>query len=133
MIDAVLAELSAGEKRTHWMWFIFPQLKDLGRSSTAKYYGIESVAEARAYLAEPILGERLRACTRSVLPHHDKTAHRIFGSPDDIKFRSSMTLFSMAAPGEPLFQQALQQFFEGYPDPLTVALCNRADGSLTHG
>jgi len=129
VIDTVMAELEAGEKRTHWMWFIFPQLKSLGRSSTAKYFGIESVEEARAFLAQPVLGDRLKACTRTVLDHDDKTANAIFGSPDDLKFRSSMTLFSIAAPEEPLFRQALQQFFEGQPDPLTVASCERSDGS----
>jgi uncharacterized protein (DUF1810 family) len=120
VFDSVLAELAAGEKRTHWMWFIFPQLKSLGRSSTAKYYGIESVDEARAYLDHPALGERLKACTRAVLVHRGKSAHAIFGSPDDLKFRSCMTLFSLAAPEEPLFREALAQFFEGSPDPMTV-------------
>lgn len=121
VIDAVVAELQAGKKRTHWMWFIFPQLKNLGRSSTAKYYGIESVAEAKAYLAQPVLGERLKTCTRAVLTHMDRTASGIFGSPDDLKFRSSMTLFSVAAPEEPLFRDALAHFFEGRSDPLTIA------------
>lgn len=121
VIDAVMAELVAGEKRTHWMWFIFPQLKTLGRSSTARYYGIESVDEARAYLEQPVLCERLKACTRAVLVHRGKTANAIFGTPDDLKFRSSMTLFGMAAQEEPLFRQALAQFFEGLPDPMTTA------------
>lgn len=127
VIDTVMTELEAGEKRTHWMWFIFPQLKTLGRSSMARYYGIESVDEARAYLAQPVLCERLKACTRAVLTHHCKTANAIFGSPDDLKFRSSMTLFSIAAPEEPLFRQALERFFGGRPDPLTVASCECAD------
>jgi uncharacterized protein (DUF1810 family) len=126
VIDAVMSELAAGEKRTHWMWFIFPQLKTLGRSSTATYYGIESLDEARAYLDHPLLGERLKACTGAVLGYRDKSAHAIFGSPDDLKFRSSMTLFSMAAPEEPLFRQALAQFHEGQPDPLTIASCSGA-------
>jgi len=129
VIDAVMAELEAGQKRTHWMWFIFPQFKTLGRSATARYYGIASVGEARAYLVQPVLGERLKACTRAVLTHHDKSANVIFGSPDDLKFRSSMTLFSLAAPEEPLFRQALAQFFEGVPDPLTLASCEDADAS----
>jgi uncharacterized protein (DUF1810 family) len=126
VIDAVMAELNAGEKRTHWMWFIFPQLKALGRSATAKYYGLESMEEAKAYLTQPVLGERLRACTHATLGHRDRSANAIFGSPDDLKFRSSMTLFSIAAPAEPLFRQALQCFFEGHPDPLTVASCDSA-------
>jgi uncharacterized protein (DUF1810 family) len=129
VIDAVMAELEAGEKRSHWMWFVFPQLGILGRSSTARYYGIESVEEAKAYLAHPVLGERLKACTRAVLRHHDTTAHAIFGSPDDLKFRSCMTLFGMAAPGEPLFRQALAQFFDGVPDPLTASFRAGADNS----
>jgi len=124
VIDAVMAELRAGTKRTHWMWFVFPQLKSLGRSSTAKQYGIESLDEASAYLAHPVLGGRLKACTRAVLAHPDRTAHAIFGSPDDLKFRSSMTLFGIAAPDEPLFAQALRQFYGGRPDPLTVEICD---------
>ena len=127
VIDAVMAELAAGAKRTHWMWFVFPQLKSLGRSSTARYYGLEGVDEARAYLDQPILGERLKACTRAVLAYRDKTAHAIFGSPDDLKFRSCMTLFGRAAPEEPLYRQALEQFFEGLPDPLTIASCAGAE------
>jgi len=122
VIVAVVAELQAGRKRTHWMWFVFPQLRALGRSSTACRYGIESLDEAKAYLAQPVLGERLKACTRAVLAHGDSSANAIFGSPDDLKFRSSMTLFSVAAPGETLFRDALAQFFDGQPDPLTTAL-----------
>lgn len=129
VIDAVMAELAAGRKRTHWMWFIFPQLTMLGRSSTAKHFGIDTVDEARAYLAQPVLGQRLKACTRSVLAHDGPSANAIFGSPDDLKFRSCMTLFSLAAPDEPLFRQALERFCAGRPDPLTVAACAGGDGS----
>mgnify|MGYP003453233788 FL=1 len=123
VIDAVMTELEAGTKRSHWMWFVFPQLRTLGRSSTALFYGLESVDEAKAYLAQPVLGDRLRACTRAVLGHRDRSAHAIFGSPDDLKFRSCMTLFGLAAPEESLFREALEQFCEGRPDPLTVAAC----------
>ena len=123
VIDAVMTELEAGTKRSHWMWFVFPQLRTLGRSSTALFYGLESVDEAKAYLAQPVLGDRLRACTRAVLGHRDRSAHAIFGSPDDLKFRSCMTLFGLAAPEESLFLEALEQFCEGRPDPLTVAAC----------
>ena len=123
VIDTAMAELRVGAKRTHWMWFVFPQLVQLGRSSTAKFYGLASQAEARAYLAHPVLGPRLRTCTEAVLGHHGKTAHEIFGAPDDLKFRSCMTLFSLAAPAEPLFRRALDRFFAGSVDPLTVALC----------
>lgn len=122
VIDAVMAELAAGKKRTHWMWFVFPQLTALGRSATARHYGIGSLAEARSYLADPVLSGRLKACTRLVFTHAERSAHDIFGSPDDLKFRSCMTLFSLADPAEDLFRQALLRFFGGVPDPETVRL-----------
>lgn len=122
VIDAVMAELAAGRKRTHWMWFVFPQLTALGRSATARYYGIGSLSEARTYLADPVLSERLKACTRLVLAHAECSGHDIFGSPDDLKFRSCMTLFSLADPAEDLFRQALLVFFGGEPDRETVRL-----------
>lgn len=116
-----LAELEAGEKRSHWMWFIFPQIAGLGSSPMAQRYAIGSLDEARAYLAHPVLGERLRACTAAVNRVSGRSAHAIFGSPDDMKFRSSMTLFSAAAPDEPLFAEALATYFAAEPDPLTLA------------
>jgi len=122
VISTVMAELAAGEKRTHWMWFVFPQLAALGRSGTAKFYGLADLDEARAYLAHPLLGERLRACTRTVLAHRGKSAHAIFGSPDDLKFRSCMTLCGLAAPDEPLFGEALAAFYGGQADAATVGL-----------
>lgn len=122
VIDTVIAELAAGKKRSHWMWFVFPQLETLGRSSTAKFYGLADLDEARAYLAHPVLGERLRACTRAVLAHRGRSAHAIFGTPDDLKFRSCMTLFGLAAPGEPLFGDALAAFYGGEPDAATLDL-----------
>jgi len=125
VIDDVLAELAAGRKRTHWMWFVFPQLASLGRSGTARFYGLADLDEAKAYLAHPVLGERLRRCTQAVLAHGERTAHAIFGSPDDLKFRSCMTLFGLAAPDEPLFGRALAQFCGGEPDPLTLAAGGR--------
>ncbi len=97
VVETVLAELRAGRKRTHWIWFVFPQLAGLGRSSTARFYGITSIDEARAYLAHPVLGPRLDLCTRIVLSSESSSLHAIFGSPDDLKFRSCMTLFSLAA------------------------------------
>jgi uncharacterized protein (DUF1810 family) len=118
---AVLAELAAGHKRSHWMWFVFPQLRGLGMSSTAEFYGIASLAEAEAYLAHPLLGPRLVACTRAVLRHRDRSLREIFGSPDDLKFRSSMTLFAHAG-GDPLFRQALDAFCDGREDERTLAL-----------
>ena len=119
---AVLAELEAGEKRTHWMWFIFPQLRALGRSATAQRYGLQSLEEAQAYLRHPVLGARLIECTRLVNAAEQRTAHEIFGSPDDLKFRSSMTLFARAAPDEPLFRDALAKYYGGEEDPLTLGL-----------
>ena len=116
------AELAAGCKESHWMWFIFPQLVGLGSSPTARCYAIASVEEARAYLAHPVLGARLRECTRLVNRIEGRTIEEIFGYPDHLKFRSCMTLFACAA-GEagdgPLFREALRRYFAGEEDPLT--------------
>jgi uncharacterized protein (DUF1810 family) len=121
---AVLAELAAGEKRSHWMWFVFPQLRALGRSDRAIRYGLADLSEARAYLTHPVLGPRLREGVGLVLRHPQKSAHDIFGSPDDMKLRSSLTLFSRAAPGEEgdIFRDALRVFCANEEDPLTVEL-----------
>ena len=119
--ERALAELRAGEKRSHWMWFIFPQIVGLGFSPMAQRYAIGSLDEARAYLAHPVLGDRLRACTAAVNGVTGRSAHALFGSPDDVKFRSSMTLFTRAAPEEPLFAAAMVRYFDGEPDPLTLA------------
>lgn len=116
----VLQELRKGDKTSHWMWFVFPQLRTLGRSATARFFGLDSVADAALYLAHPVLGARLKVCTQVLLLHQDKSAHAIFKSPDDLKFRSCMTLFHLAAPQEPLFQMALSQFFGGEGDALTL-------------
>lgn len=122
----VCAELRAGRKRSHWIWFIFPQMRGLGSSEMANYYGIGSRQEAEAYLKHPVLGERLRECTRLVLDISGRSINQILGYPDDLKFRSSMTLFAAAAeneaPEKHLFQDALQQYFEGKPDSRTLAL-----------
>ena len=118
----VLGELRAGHKRSHWMWFVFPQIAGLGFSPTAQLYAIGSLAEARSYLAHPVLGPRLRECTGAVNVVAGRTAHQIFGSPDDLKFRSCMTLFRAAAPEEPAFQAALNTYFDGAPDPRTLEL-----------
>lgn len=116
-----LAELQAGDKRSHWMWFVFPQIAGLGASPMAQRYAIGSLAEAEAYAAHPVLGARLRACTAAVNAVAGRSAHAIFGSPDDLKFRSSMTLFARAVPGEPVFADALARYFDGVPDPRTLA------------
>ena len=118
--ETVLDELHAGDKQTHWMWFIFPQLRALGRSAMAQKFGIGDLDEARAYLAHPVLGARLRECTALVLAVSDRTAHEIFGSPDDLKFRSSMTLFAHAAPDDPLFKTVLDRYFDAQADPNTL-------------
>lgn len=119
--ETALAELRAGHKRSHWMWFVFPQLAGLGTSPTARVYGIAGLDEARAYLAHPVLGPRLLACTRAVLGLEGRSLHAIFGSPDDLKFRSSMTLFDRAG-SEPVFREALERYCEGRPDPRTLEL-----------
>jgi len=121
----VCAELAAGDKRSHWMWFVFPQLALLGRSATARHYGIDSKAEALAYWLHPALGERLKHCTALVLQVQGRTAHQIFHSPDDLKFRSCMTLFGVIAQEEPIFGTALNKYFGGEGDPLTLDLLAR--------
>jgi uncharacterized protein (DUF1810 family) len=115
--ERVRAELSAGRKQSHWMWFVFPQFRGLGSSPRAAYYGIRSLDEAKAYLAHPILGPRLDEATRLVLAVRDGSLHEIFGSPDDAKFRSSMTLFARAAETGSVFEEAL------------AAICGGADES----
>ena len=123
---AALAELQAGRKRSHWMWFVFPQLRGLGHSALAYRYGIGSLDEARAYLAHPLLGPRLAECTLAVLATEGQSLHAIFGAPDDMKFRSSMTLFSLAADGgDSVFRQALDRFCDGRADERTLALLGR--------
>lgn len=118
--DAVRAELRAGHKTTHWMWFVFPQLATLGRSAMARHYGLSGLDEARAYLAHPVLGERLRTCCAILLalPVHDATA--IFGTVDAMKLRSCLTLFARATP-DPVFRDCLAAYFEGTGDALTEA------------
>jgi uncharacterized protein (DUF1810 family) len=123
VFDTVIAELRAGRKESHWMWFVFPQLRALGRSPTAKFYGIGSLDEARAYLDHPVLAGRLAEAVDAVLAVEGRSVHDIFGSPDDLKFRSSMTLFDEAAGGsERRFRLALERFFAGDPDRHTLEL-----------
>lgn len=116
----VLAELRNGEKRTHWMWYIFPQIAGLGHSPTAQYYAIQSRAEAEHYLAHPILGSRLRECTAAMLAITGRSAWEIFGSPDDLKLRSCMTLFAAVAEPGSLFTQVLDAYFQGAADQQTL-------------
>jgi uncharacterized protein (DUF1810 family) len=123
--DAALEELRAGRKRTHWMWFVFPQLKGLGVSPTATFYGLSGLDEATAYLEHPMLGPRLEAAVDAVQASRATSLHALFGSPDDLKFRSSMTLFAVAAPEGP-YQGALDRWCGGEPDPRTITLLSRA-------
>jgi uncharacterized protein (DUF1810 family) len=123
--DDILSELRQGCKRGHWMWFIFPQLRGLGRSSTADYFGISSRAEAEAYLKHPILGQRLRECTALVNLVEGRSIYAIFGGIDSVKFRSSMTLFADIGSGQEIFERALEKFFSGRADRLTLDLLGR--------
>lgn len=120
--DIALAEIRAGKKVSHWMWYIFPQLKGLGRSSTSEYYGLSGIKDAQAYLSDPILKARLIEITDAVIAHKDKSAEEIFGGIDAKKLRSCMTLFSIAAPDIPVFEAVLEQFFHGVPDRNTLRL-----------
>jgi uncharacterized protein (DUF1810 family) len=119
--DQAVAELRAGRKRSHWMWFVFPQLTALGRSATARRYGIATLAEAQAYLAHPVLGPRLRECA-DVVAGLPAGPVAIFGDVDALKLRSSMTLFGSAGPDEPAFARVLDRHFAGEPDPATATL-----------
>ncbi|RXZ36295.1 DUF1810 domain-containing protein [Oxalobacteraceae bacterium CAVE-383] len=125
VFEQVCAELRAGRKQTHWMWFIFPQIAGLGNSETARRFAIVSLPEAHAYLHHPLLGERLRKCTALVNAVQGKSAYAIFGDPDEMKFRSSMTLFSAASgeasPDRRLFNNALHKYFDDEPDGATLA------------
>ena len=122
MMAQVRAELKAGRKATHWMWFVFPQIAGLGSSPKAQFYAISSLDEAQAYFAHPVLGHRLVECTHLVNAVEGRTAHEIFRSPDDLKFHSSMTLFSLAAEQEATFRAALDKYFEGGGDARTLDL-----------
>ena len=114
-----LSEVRAGQKRSHWMWYVFPQIEGLGTSAMARRYSIKSAAEARAYLEHPLLGKRLRECFAAVKDIDGRSALEIFGAPDDLKLRSSATLFA-AVSGEPLFDDVLQKYFDGVRDEATL-------------
>jgi uncharacterized protein (DUF1810 family) len=115
-----LSELRAGAKMGHWMWFVFPQIRGLGRSPTSIEYAISSLNEAQAYLQHPVLGPRLKKCTQLVLDVDGRSATDIFGTPDDVKFRSSMTLFAQVSRDDDIFHRALQKYYEGVSDQLTL-------------
>ena len=124
--DRALSELRAGAKTTHWMWYVFPQFAGLGRSPLSRRYAIGSRAEAEAYLSHSVLGPRLRECAETLLTHRDRSAREIMGTPDDLKLRSSATLFAEVS-DEPVFKALLDQFFDGRPDPETSRLMREAD------
>ena len=121
VIDSALGELAAGAKRSHWMWFVFPQIAGLGHSPTARRFAIRSAAEARAYLAHPLLGPRLHQAVTALMRHRDRSAEDILGGIDAVKLRSSMTLFAAVAPEPFPFVEVLGAFFDGERDPLTIA------------
>jgi uncharacterized protein (DUF1810 family) len=123
--ETARAELRAGRKRSHWMWFVFPQIEGLGQSPISRRFAIASLAEARAYLAHPVLGERLIESARTLTELSARTAEEIFGAIDAMKLRSSMTLFALADPGNPVFQEVLDRYFAGIPDPLTQSILER--------
>lgn len=122
MYEQALLELKQGKKKSHWMWFIFPQISGLGHSPTASYYSIANIDEARAYLQHEALGPRLIECTQAVLRHHSLSANHIFGFPDELKFCSCMTLFIQAAVDTTLFERAIKQFYSGNFDDRTLAI-----------
>ncbi len=133
VFPAVLGELRAGRKRTHWMWFVFPQLAGLGHSQTARHFALATATEARAYLAHPVLGPRLTACTGLVLQLEGHSADAVFGAIDSMKFRSSMTLFAAIAPQETCFAAALRTYFHAEPDARTLALLDGEAAGLDGG
>lgn len=127
----VLQELAQGKKRTHWMWFIFPQIQGLGRSTMAQRFAIDNLAQAQAYLQHPVLGARLRECAELLLAHPDKSAFEIFGKPDNRKLHSSLTLFALVAEQGSVFERLLQQFFAGEQDERTLQVLAQLEGAET--
>lgn len=124
--EQALREIRSGRKRSHWMWYIFPQIQGLGFSPTAQYYAIRDLQEARDYLAHPVLGARLKEISSALLDLNGLSASEIFGYPDDLKLRSSMTLFRMADLNEPVFLEVLEKYYDGKPDARTVELAGKS-------
>lgn len=120
-----LAELQAGRKTTHWIWYVLPQLRGLGHSSLAQQYGLAGRAQAEAFAAHPLLGPRLITCVQAMLGHHQRSAVQILGAVDAMKFRSCLTLFAEVVPNEPIFRQALDRFYDGTADPATLQVLGR--------
>lgn len=128
--EIALREIKSGRKRSHWMWFIFPQLKGLGRSSTSMYYGLDGIEESREYLKDSILGARLKEITKELLMLPDSNPRSIFGSPDDMKLRSCMTLFDIVEPNS-IFRQVIDKFFQGKLDNRTLSILHRNNSTKT--
>jgi uncharacterized protein (DUF1810 family) len=127
--EQALSEITNGRKRSHWMWYIFPQIDGLGSSSTARHYAIKSLDEARAYLAHPVLGPRLLECAEAVVRLEDRSAREIFGSPDDLKLRSSATLFACVSPPGSVFDRLLEKYYQGRRDDRTLQLLGISSSS----
>ena len=125
--DTALSEIRAGRKRSHWMWYIFPQIRGLGFSSTAQYYALSGLGEAKAYLADPVLRQRLLEISGALLELDSSDPSQVMGYPDDLKLRSSMTLFAQADPDCPVFPAVLRKFYHGSPDERTLALLRERD------
>ena len=125
--EIAFAELRAGQKRTHWMWFIFPQIDGLAMSATSRHYAIKSLDEAQVYLAHPLLGSRLIECSRTLVALHDRSASQILGYPDDLKLKSSMTLFSLLDNADPVFEAVLDKYFDGERDKRTILITGLMD------
>lgn len=123
--SAAYMEVSLGRKRSHWMWYVFPQITGLGMTSTSQYYSIKSAEEAKAYMEHPYLGENMRRICKALLSLQENDPHKIFGTPDDLKLCSSMTLFARTVPEEPLFQQVLEQYYDGRRDERTIEILKR--------
>jgi len=125
MYLTALSEVKKGYKKSHWMWFIFPQIKGLGTSETARYFGVNGISEATEYLRHPVLGRHLIEISQALLSLSGKTANQIFGTPDDLKLRSCMTLFAAVENSNPIFSQILDKYFDGQPDPLTLSILEK--------
>ena len=132
--ELALSEIQSGRKRSHWMWYIFPQYAGLGSSPTSQRYAIKSLSEAEAYLRHPVLGARLIECSETALGIRDRTAAEVFGSPDDMKLRSSATLFAEVSPAGSVFERLLEKYFDGERDQRTLPLLKgRSEGSNNDG
>lgn len=125
MYLTALTEVKKGSKKSHWMWFIFPQVKGLGTSETARYFGLNGISEATEYLKHPVLGRHLVEISQALLALEGKTAHQIFGTPDDLKLRSCMTLFAAVENSNPVFSRVLEKYFNGQPDALTLSILEK--------